>query len=259
MKLLGIDEAGRGPVIGPMVIVGILINSEDEKTLKELGVKDSKKLTKKRREELYETLKKFPHKTIKISPRTIDSALNNPNMNLNKLELINMIKLLTSFDFDVAYLDCPTANLKAFCYEIISFLNIKNYNISENKKNDACEINVEINKINKKSKDSKINKINKIKIVVANKADDKFLVVSAASIIAKVIRDREIEKIKKEIGVDFGSGYPSDPKTKAFLKENYDRYDIFRRTWRSWKDVKEKEKNKSRSLLRFIDNSKNKD
>ena len=75
-------------------------------------------------------------------------------------------------------------------------------------------------------------------MVAEHKADVKYPVVSAASILAKVTRDWEIEKIKKKIKQDFGSGYTSDPRTVKFLKENYEKYpDIFRKSWISFKTV----------------------
>ena len=62
-------------------------------------------------------------------------------------------------------------------------------------------------------------------------------VVSAASIIAKVTRDQEIKKLKQEYNVEFGSGYPSDPRTKSFLEANHDKYPFFRTTWEPYKKV----------------------
>jgi len=62
----------------------------------------------------------------------------------------------------------------------------------------------------------------KHKIVSANHADDLYLIVSAASIVAKVTRDREIEKIKKEVGIDFNSGYTSDPTTQMYIKKRHE-------------------------------------
>ena len=77
-----------------------------------------------------------------------------------------------------------------------------------------------------------------MKLVLEHKADLNYPVVSAASILAKVTRDAEIEKIKKEIGVDFGSGYMSDPRTSEFLKKNYKKYpEIFRKSWAPYQKI----------------------
>ena len=71
-----------------------------------------------------------------------------------------------------------------------------------------------------------------VKVVAEHKADDRYPIVSAASIIAKVERDRAIQKIKKKYK-DIGSGYPSDPKTIKFLKTipPGDLPDFIRRSW----------------------------
>ena len=75
-------------------------------------------------------------------------------------------------------------------------------------------------------------------LVLEHKADLNYPVVSAASILAKVTRDAEIEKLKKQIGIDFGSGYMSDPKTVEFLKENYEKYpEIFRKSWFPYQEL----------------------
>jgi len=79
----------------------------------------------------------------------------------------------------------------------------------------------------------------KIHIVCEHKADFNHVVCAAASILAKVMRDNQINQLKNEIGIDFGSGYPSDPKTADFLENYWDKYDVFRKSWSSWKKVEE--------------------
>jgi ribonuclease HII len=72
-----------------------------------------------------------------------------------------------------------------------------------------------------------------------HKADKNHSIVSAASILAKVTRDEEIEKIKKKYNIECGSGYPADPLCKKFLKEHGDEYaklGIVRKTWMTWKN-----------------------
>ena len=88
---------------------------------------------------------------------------------------------------------------------------------------------------------------NKVKceILAEHKADANYPVVGAASILAKVTRDREIEKIKEKVGKDIGSGYPSDPITQEFLKKNWNKYDFFRKSWETYKKIA-KEKNQSK-------------
>ncbi len=201
--IAGIEEAGRGPVIGPMVMCGVLVDEKDEPKLKSIGAKDSKLLTPRTRELLFDQIKSMvkQYEVIIVSPKEIDDALNNPSLNLNKLEAINSAKIINKLKPGKVLLDCPSNNTKEYVLYLRKYLNNK-----------------------------------ELKIVAEHKADVKYTVVAAASIIAKVTRDREIEKIKKKIGIDFGSGYPSDEKTQEFLKKNWDKYtEIFRKTWSSYK------------------------
>ena len=202
--LAGIEEAGRGPVIGPLVMCGVLIKESDEYKLVSIGAKDSKLLTPKTREVLYDQILNMveKYKVIVISPQEIDEALLNPSMNLNWLEAVKMAEIINELNPDKVILDCPSTNPKAYAAYVRRHL--------------------------KKPVDMR----------AEHKADVKYTVVAASSIIAKVTRDREIEKIKKKIGVDFGSGYPSDEITQKFLQENWEKYpDIFRKTWISYKKV----------------------
>lgn len=199
----GIDEAGRGPVIGPMVVAGVLCSSSQIEELKKLGVKDSKLHSDKERRELFGKVIDIvqDYKIIIASNIEIDEALNSPDMNLNLLEQKHYVAIINSFDIDEAYMDCPSINVEKFSSEIKA-----------------------------KVKES-------VKVVCEHKADLNYPIVSAASILAKVTRDNEIDKLKKEVGVDFGSGYPSDPKTQKFLAENFDKFHIFRKTWQSYKKI----------------------
>ena len=202
MEQLGIDEAGRGPVIGPMVIAGVVLNFDAQTKLKDAGVKDSKLLSTDKRKSLFELIKNVSsaHKILILSPKEIDDALNSPTSNLNKFEMLNMAMIANALESGEIVIDAPSNNIDSFRNEFRVFLKNKNR-----------------------------------KIVLEHKADLNYTSVAAASILAKVTRDWEIEKIKMKNNIDFGSGYPSDPKTKQFLQENYDKYDFFRKSWSSWK------------------------
>lgn len=203
--IAGVEEAGRGPVLGPMVMCGVLVDEKDEVKLKSIGAKDSKLLTPQTRELLFDQIKSMvtKYEIIIVSPQEIDNALRDPNLNLNKLEAITSAKILDKLKPDKAILDCPSNNTSAYAEYLRGHL--------ENKK---------------------------LAIVSEHKADVNYPVVSAASILAKVTRDREVEKIKERIGINFGSGYPSDERTQLFLKKNWDKFpEIFRQTWSSYKRV----------------------
>jgi len=206
-QICGVDEAGRGPVIGPLVMAGVSVNSAGKKKLDLLGLKDSKLLSAKQREEFYEVLMNLDYIEYHISiaqPHEIDEVLNSPNFNLNSFEALHTAIILNKLKPDKAILDLPSNNAQVY-----------NQYITRNLTYD-CELQSE------------------------HKADAKYSMVSAASILAKVTRDRIIEDIKKEIGEDFGSGYPSDPKTVAFVKKhakNLDYRKHFRTSWASFKRV----------------------
>jgi len=216
MLILGIDDSGRGPVIGPMVLAGCLITEELSCEFKEKGVKDSKMLTAKKREALAKIIKEkaIAYHVVQADPTEIEMKMKN-GTNLNDLEAIKAAEIINKLNKGTepikVILDCPSPNRKAWEIYLRRFVN--------NKDN--------------------------LDFVVEHKADVNYPSVSAASILAKTTRDAEIEKIKKKIGVDFGSGYPADPLTCKFLRDYSQKHEndgIFRKTWQTWKDVcKERE------------------
>jgi len=211
--VFGTDEAGRGPVIGPLVTAGLVIDEKDMHKLEDIGVKDSKLLTPRQREHLYDKILNIvkDNMVIIISPKEIDDALESDSLNLNWLEAIKTADMVNKLKPDRAILDCPSTNLKAYSAYVRNHLKDKT-----------------------------------IKIISEHKADTKYPIVAAASIIAKVTRDREIQNIKKEIGEEIGSGYPSDPITQKFMKENHSKYpDIFRKTWVSYKRLQQQQLQRS--------------
>lgn len=224
-KLCGIDEAGRGPVIGPLVICGCIINSDDKNELESLGVKDSKMLSKKRREELYSYLiKKYLFKTIIIEPKEIDESLKSDNDNLNLLEAKKASEIIGILNPKKVTIDCPSTNIKEYTKTIKKLISDKNVNED-------------------------------IVVVCEHKADVNHIEVSCASIIAKVTRDRIIDEIKekhKDLG-DVGSGYPSDRVTREFVAKNYANKsckEIFRKTWQTYIEIAQK--NKQNKLEKFF-------
>lgn len=204
MKICGIEEAGRGPVMGPMVMAGCTIDAGKVAKLQAIGVKDSKLLTPIQREDMFEKIKEVvdSYEILVLSVADVDAALMSDSLNLNWLEAETSATLINALQPDKAILDCPSPNLKAY----------------------ADYVRERLTK--------------PVELVAEHKADVNYPIVSAASILAKVTRDREIAKMRKEVGVDFGSGYQTDPKTIKFLQENWDKHPkLFRKTWASYKKV----------------------
>lgn len=206
MLVLGIDEAGRGSLIGPLIIAGAMFNEEDILKLKSLGVKDSKLVNHKIRLKLEKEIKSLAKgiKIIKIYPAEIDEVVDGDNsLNLNWLEANKQIEIITVLNPDKAIIDCPSPNCKKY----------------------------------KEYLQSKL--IHQPKLIVEHKADVNFQACSAASILAKCIREEEVEKIEKYVGESIGSGYPSNPVCQEFLKNNYEKYpEIFRKSWMTFKNHK---------------------
>ena len=182
--ICGIDEAGRGPVLGPMVICGVCFFEADLEMLGNIGVKDSKKLSPKKRYELAKIIKNKckSYKTIVVSAQEID-AREKKRITLNKLEEIKMAEIIEELKPNIIYIDAADVNEVRFGKSIQTLLNYSPK-----------------------------------KIISKHKADDLYPIVSASSIIAKDMRDSIIEELKKSYG-DFGSGYPSDARTIKFLRE----------------------------------------
>ena len=209
MNVLGIDEAGRGPVIGPLIVAGVVIPDEKIPVLERMGIKDSKKLTPTRRKVLSRKLKNmFEYETVEITAQDIDKLRAN-DVNLNEIEKIAMLKIINQLDYDCVIIDSVDVKPKRLEKEIKSITGSTN-------------------------------------VISEHKADDKYIQVAAASIIAKYERDMIIEHLKKDyrkIG-EMGSGYPSDPKTKKFLEKfTYDEMpDIVRKSWKTIRNIKESSK-----------------
>ena len=210
--ICGIDETGRGPIIGSLFIAGVSVEEKYLAKLKTLGVKDSKLLSHKKRIELAKEIKKIAkkYKIIRIEPDEIDKAVkHHDGLNLNWLEAHKTAQIINELKPDKAIIDCPSPNIKKYKEYLLNLLDNKN-----------------------------------VELIVDHRAE-KFMPVAAASIIAKVAREEEIENIKKKYG-NIGPGYMSKEVNKKFLKENWDKHpEIFRKSWVSWDNNKrEKEQKK---------------
>ncbi len=176
--ICGVDEAGRGPILGPLVVCALAVES-DAKLVK-LGVKDSKKLTPKKREELEPRIRKVARIELREVPA---DEIDGRDCSLNKLEARVFAELIDRLSPDIAYLDAADVDEQNFARMVKSSLKCRPRIISE------------------------------------HKADDTYPVVSAASIVAKVARDARMAEIEREIGLPIGSGYVHDEVTMNFVGE----------------------------------------
>ncbi len=185
VKVAGVDEAGRGPAIGPLVVGGVLFDEETAEALPSMGVKDSKKLSPKRRESLEGEIMDLADSWafFDLQPRTIDKVVNRGVVyrKLNYLEAMAMAKVIRDLAPHRAIVDPADTVIDRFVGDIKRVIP------------PGIEVHGE------------------------SHADDIYPVVSAASILAKVRRDRFVAELREEHG-DFGSGYSSDRKTVSFLE-----------------------------------------
>ncbi len=200
--IAGLDEAGRGSVIGPLVVCIAYCSRNDEKRLKQLGKKDSKQLSAKQRSEIYEQLKQFcTFKWTEVSAADINKMM--AEMNLNDIEAKTMANLIKHVDADVM-IDLPDRYAYTFQKRMETF-GIK-------------------------------------KFEAQHKADENYPIVAAASICAKLMRDKKIDEISAEIG-EFGSGYPSDPDTIKALRDKDMRIKLkpfIRERWQTLENIKQR-------------------
>ena len=210
MRVVGVDEAGRGPVIGSMFVAGVVYTT----ALEQLGIKDSKKLSAKRREALAREIETLTEVyVLEVSPAEIDKL--RERMTMNDIAVLYFSAVLDHFNPDVAFVDAADVNPQRFAKRLQERLRPQ-----------------------------------RPKIIAEHGADEKYVVVGAASIVAKVRRDASIRELEKKIGERIGSGYPSDPITKEFLKkvvlkDFLEQGELPSYVRASWKTAKELLKNKA--------------
>ena len=178
---LGIDEAGRGSVLGSLVVCGCVVREERIPRLAAIGLADSKELSPERRTELAAKIRGLADRLIvrRLSPQRVDEAV--AGGGLNAAEITEMLIIIRAAEPKVVYIDALTSRPEKFGRQVRALLEPR-----------APEI------------------------VAENKADTRYPLVQAAAIVAKVTRDAEITRLKRTYG-ETGSGYPSDPRTKKFL------------------------------------------
>ncbi|MDY6958388.1 MAG: ribonuclease HII [Halobacteriota archaeon] len=200
MKTAGVDEAGRGPVIGPMCVAAVMMQEDELFKLKELGVKDSKLISPKKRRELSIEIGKIAETAIlEVTAYQIDEM--RKEMTMNDLAVVSFSEVLLRLRPDKAIVDA---------------VDVKPHRFSENLKK-RYDLPIEI--------------------ISEHKADVNHPIVSAASVIAKVRRDQRIKELEDSLGFSIGSGYPSDPKTIIFIEEivkkEHQLPDYVRHSWKT--------------------------
>jgi len=210
-RIAGVDDAGRGPVIGPLVIAGVLIDEDRVRELVSMGVKDSKLLTPEVRTDLAERIKGIALKIAydELSPAKIDEVVMRARklQKLNFLEAKSMAKVITDLEPQAVWVDASDVKPERYARHILD-------DLPPNLKTTV--------------------------LISEHKADRTYPVVSAASIMAKVRRDARISELWKEYG-NFGSGYVTDPTTIEFLKKwrraHGDFPPIVRRSWKTLREI----------------------
>ena len=208
MQVCGVDDAGRGPVIGPLVIAGISIDESKIGDLRALGVRDSKVLTAAVRSRLSKEIRGLVDNLhiVELETDELDRVVNRAPkfQRLNRLEARAMAQVIERLKPDVAYVDSSDTRTERFKNDILECLSFR------------------------------------LRLISEHKADVNYPVVSAASILAKVQRDQRILEIQQHYG-DFGSGYVTDPKTIVFLRRYFqevgDFPPIVRRSWKTLRHI----------------------
>jgi len=206
----GADEAGRGCLLGPLVVAGVSVTQAGARELKRIGVKDSKKLSAEQRESLYPHIVEIADHVhwVGIPPREIDEVVTTGKRlrKLNYLEAVYFARVIDMLDAGRVIVDASDVIPRRFRDDIRG------------------------------------NMVGRCTVLAFHKADRDYPVVSAASIVAKVERDRAVEELRCVNG-DFGSGYPSDPVTREFftnlLRKGEALPPYVRQSWKSWERIEQ--------------------
>ena len=207
MHLLGVDEAGKGPVVGSMFVAGLVIDEEKLFDLAAMGVRDSKQLSPAKREILAKRILNIAgdHYILEVPPRVIDEL--RQAMTMNDIMVRCFSQVLQHLSADKAILDACDINAQRFADRV------------------------------------RVTSGATMEIVAEHKADENHKVVSAASILAKVRRDESVRELEKSMGCRIGSGYPGDPETVEFLekwvRDKGDLPPCARRTWATAQRIKD--------------------
>lgn len=194
----GVDEAGKGPVLGSMFAAAVLADPTDVPE----GVADSKDLRPDRREELAASLQDAPSVHVGVAEIPV-AAIDDPELDMNTLAVRAHTEALEAVPVDghAGLLDAADTDAERFAARV-------------RRRIDAT-----------------------VELDAAHGADASDNLVAAASIVAKVERDAHVAALSRSYGEDLGSGYPSDDVTMAFLADYVDEHghlpECARESWKT--------------------------
>lgn len=202
--IAGVDEAGRGAWLGPLVVAAVAVPLDRLPDIRAAGARDSKELSPAARERVYgKVLRLGTCRSVAIVPRTIDRSVDRGELNL--LEARAFARLLRELAPTTAYVDACDADAERFGRTVARIAGPS------------------------------------VRVVARHKADRDNPLVGAASIVAKVRRDRAIARLAERLGEPIGSGYPSDARTIDFVRRTVAPAarlpDWLRRSWATTKRV----------------------
>jgi len=206
MRLLGADEAGKGPVVGSMFVAGLVIEESKLFDLASIGVRDSKMVPPHKRDIMAAKIERVADDiyVLEVKAEVIDEL--RQQITMNDIMVRCYSQVVGKLSADRAILDAADVKAERFAERV--------------KKMSGTEM----------------------VIIAEHKADKNHSVVAAASILAKVNRDRSIRELERALGWEIGSGYPSDPKTVKFLetwlKEHGECPSFVRQSWKTAERIK---------------------
>jgi len=179
--VIGIDEAGRGSWLGPLVVAAFAVPAARLPEVTGTGARDSKQLSPAAREAVYGRLERLGTcRSVSLGPREIDRSVARGELNL--LEARAFARLARDLSPRVAYLDACDTDAARFGRTVEALAG------------------------------------GRAEFIARHKADRDVPLVGAASVVAKVLRDRAIARLAARLGEPVGSGYPSDARTIEFVR-----------------------------------------
>jgi ribonuclease HII len=221
-NIAGIDDTTKCPCIGSIFIAGVIANSTVLEMWQRVGVKDSKLVAAKKREELAKIIKETAQGIVlmEITPAMIDDK----SLNLNDWEMLTVLtivkKLQKKAPFKKVYIDNWETTQKGFHERFLALTDASRKELLRQKGFSLTR-----------------KKINALELIPEHYADENHIVVGAASILAKVASDAQYRKYKRKYG-NFGSGSPGDPKTRLFVWQHRNNpLPIIRTSWNTFKTL----------------------